>query len=345
MNGIENISDFLRRSSGFLMIDVRSESEFAQGHIPGAVNIPLLNDGQRKEVGTIYKQKGKESAVELGFKLAGPLFHELIKTVRKQSEKKEIFVYCWRGGMRSSTMAWILGTAGFKADVLKGGYKTFRRWALDQFFVPKRVIILSGKTGTGKTEILGLLEKKGEQVINLEGLANHKGSAFGALGLPPQPTNEQFENELALRWEKLDENKFTWIENESRQVGSNIIPSPVFDLIRNSPAVELVLESSIRSERILEEYGSFPKEILAETTNKLKKRLGIKETTAAIAHLEEGRMNQWVEILLRYYDKTYSYGMSLRPSSSVVKIESNSPNASENTSMLLKFMQEQKVFL
>ena len=188
--------DFMNEAKDSIVLDVRSEGEYKQGHLPGAINVPLLNNEERKIVGTTYKQVGREAAVIKGFELVGHKFADYIKLVQKLSPSKKISVYCWRGGMRSNTMGWLLQLSGFNVTVLKGGYKTFRNWALETLKEERNVVILGGKTCTGKTELLKKLKEKGEQVIDLEQLACHKGSTFGSLGQDAQPSNEHFENIL-----------------------------------------------------------------------------------------------------------------------------------------------------
>jgi tRNA 2-selenouridine synthase len=306
----EFLNDFSIRK--ILLLDARSESEYKQGHIPGAINLPLLNDEHRVIVGTTYKKEGREAAVLKGFDLVGNKFGEFARTALELSENKHVMIYCWRGGMRSNIMSWILSMAGFKVTLLKGGYKTFRRWTLDQFTHPKKILIVGGRTGSGKTEILKLLREKGEQVIDLEGLANHKGSAFGALGEKPQPRIEHFENQLAMQWNAMDENKILWLENESILIGSVKIPDPVFEMMRSAPVIELQSDIETRMNRILKDYGKFGVDVLAENTMKLTKRLGDLCARKAIEALLNNDKKTWMEETLSYYDKTYDYGMSQR---------------------------------
>jgi tRNA 2-selenouridine synthase len=310
------IQEFLSayRLSGCALIDARSEGEFRRGHIPGAVNIPLLNDAARVVVGTTYKQQGRSEAVLKGFELAGPLFHQMILQTRTLAPSNEVMVYCWRGGMRSAVFCWMLNMAGIKTTVLKGGYKSFRNWCLQQFVQPRDVVILGGKTGSGKTEMLNYIKELGEQVLCLETLARHKGSAFGSLGQEPQPTQEHFENGLAFQLGSTDRKKRLWLENESRNVGSVKIPDPLFEMMRKARVVEMNVEKSIREKRILNEYGSFGKDMLAEKTKKLEKRMGRQHVQAALKELYDDNIEQWLAYLLDYYDRTYAYSNELRDS-------------------------------
>lgn len=293
-----------------MLIDTRSPKEYLHGHIPGAVNIPLLNDEHRRIVGITYKEQGREAAVLKGFELVGPYFGDFIKQVSALSPGKSVLLYCWRGGMRSNIMSWILGLAGYKVHLLQDGYKSFRNWVLLQCAEPRKVIVLGGKTGSGKTEVLKHLVNRGEQVIDLEAMAHHKGSSFGGLGQGPQPTFEQFENELALAWYRLDKDKVVWLENESRSIGHVKIPDPIYSLMLNSPLVMMEVPTDIRAQRILHEYGQFSRAELAECTVRLHKRLGGLDTQLALSALEINDLGTWLGILLRYYDKTYLHGIS-----------------------------------
>ncbi len=311
---IHDISNFIETfiKQKLPLIDARSSSEFKQGHIPGAVNIPLLDDEHRKIVGTTYKKEGRQTAVEKGFELAGPHFHEIIKKTKKYCDGNKVMLYCWRGGMRSNITAWILTMAGFKVHLLKGGYKTYRNWALEQFNLPRKILILGGKTGSGKTEFLELLKQKGEQVVCLETLAHHKGSAFGSLGQKEQFSTEHFENLLAFELHQTNPNEQLWLENESRTIGFNKIPDALFEMMRVAPVVEIQVERDIRKKRILIEYGCFTNEELAEKTNRIAKRLGGQLLKEALNHLEENNKDAWVEIVLDYYDKTYTHSNEQR---------------------------------
>jgi tRNA 2-selenouridine synthase len=186
-------SEFLDLCKVFSAIDVRSEKEYGHGHIPGAVNLPLFSDEERVVIGTIYKNSGREASVLKGLEIAGPKLAGFVKKLHKITDQKDILVHCWRGGMRSESMAWLFGQAGYKAHVLEGGYKAYRRFIREELSRPLTYIILGGLTGSGKTELLHMLGRAGEQILDLEKLACHKGSVFGGLGQPGQPANEQFE--------------------------------------------------------------------------------------------------------------------------------------------------------
>ncbi len=220
--------DFFNLSKDIPVIDVRSPKEFETGHIPGAHNIPIFSNEERAIVGTKYKQEGREPAILVGLEIVGSKLKSFANTARKLSKNNQLLVHCWRGGMRSSSMAWLFEMVGIKTFILEGGYKAFRNYGKSQLAASKKLIILGGLTGSGKTETLLKIKEKGEQVVDLEGLAHHKGSAFGSLGQKPQLPNEQFENNLIYEWLTLDITKSIWLEDESHSIGSNWIPNEHF---------------------------------------------------------------------------------------------------------------------
>ncbi|MFM7424404.1 MAG: tRNA 2-selenouridine(34) synthase MnmH [Elainella sp.] len=294
------------------ILDVRSPGEHAQGHIPGAISFPLFSDSERAEVGTCYKQQGRDQAVELGFALAGPKFAGFISAAKDLSPQRRVRLHCWRGGMRSEAVAWVLQMAGFEVTLLIGGYKAFRRWALQQFALPKPVVVLGGMTGTGKTEILHSLVDLGAQVIDLEGLANHRGSSFGALGLPAQPTNEQFENRLALAWSQVNPEMPVWLEAESRRIGLCRIPDPLFQQMAQAPVLEIRRQRTERLAHLVEVYGAIDRQELITATERIERRLGGLRTQQAVAHLQQDQLAAAFDLILDYYDRTYSYDLERR---------------------------------
>jgi tRNA 2-selenouridine synthase len=213
------VEHFLENATGRPLIDVRSPAEFAHAHIPGAISLPLFSNEERAVIGTLYKQQGREVAMMKGLSYYGANMQRIISDLKNYTDDKEVFVHCWRGGMRSGVVAWMLDLFGYKVSTLNRGYKDFRKSAIDSFNGPKNILILGGKTGSAKTEVLNALKKQGEQIIDLEALAHHKGSAFGDLGEAASPSQEQFENDLFMHFRELDWNKAIWLEDESQRIG------------------------------------------------------------------------------------------------------------------------------
>ncbi|HQW17024.1 MAG: tRNA 2-selenouridine(34) synthase MnmH [Bacteroidia bacterium] len=311
----------INHASHEVLLDTRSPAEYEHAHFPGAVSFPLMTNEQRAVIGTIYKQEGKDAAVLKGFELIGPQFAEFVRQANTLAPSKNVTLYCWRGGLRSSVMAWVLSTAGLKVTILKGGYKAFRQWVLSQFLVKKPMIIVGGKTGAGKTEMLYHLQSQGQFVIDLEKLAHHKGSAFGALGMPAQPSTEHFENQLALQWHKAPLNQFTWIENESIKIGKCALPINFFDQMREAICFELDVSVAVRIERTLESYGKFNVDLLSESTMKISKRLGGLRLKTALEALEQKDLKLWCSIVMEYYDKTYQHSHDKREKNEIIKVD------------------------
>ena len=316
------VEEFLDKAQTLPIIDVRSPGEYQHAHIPGAVSIPLFDNDERAQVGTKYKNAGKDSAVLLGLSLVGPKLADFVKQSKKLNPQgKEVLVHCWRGGMRSSSFAWLLDTAGLTASTLVGGYKAYRNTVLSAFLEPKKLLILGGKTGSGKTDILKELARQGEQIIDLEGLANHKGSTYGAIGQAPQPATEQFENLIHQQWRQLDCTKRIWLEDESRSIGSCFIPMPLWHQMRAAPVAFIDVTKSCRVARLVHEYAGIDHQLLVDATERIQKRLGGKVTKEALDALTRNDYATVADLTLDYYDKAYLHGLSQRDATQVHPIE------------------------
>ena len=337
------IKDFLQHS-GQIIIDVRSPGEYNHAHMPGAVNIPLFTDEERKVVGTAYKQQSRETAIKIGLDYFGPKMRKVVEEVESLIGSKQsaigsiancqlptansVLLYCWRGGMRSGAVSWLLNLYGFNVVVLASGYKAYRNHVLQQLAKPYRLNVLGGYTGSGKTELLHELKKRGDAIIDLEALALHKGSAFGNIGLPPQPPQEMFENLLAAELSKIEDESI-WIEDESQRIGLINIPSAFWQTLRNSKIFFLDVSFEERLTHIITEYGSLDKEILGDAIRRISKRLGGLETKNALQHLQENNIKDCFAILLKYYDKHYLKGLHNREglSSLLTKIQCHKTGA------------------
>lgn len=321
MANIIDISEFLVRKADCALVDVRSPSEFAQGHIPGAVNVPLFSDDERAAIGKHYKEQGREEAVLLGLERAGPKMRPLVEQVRELCAGREVLVHCWRGGMRSQSVAWLLTQASLYPSVLGGGYKRYRRAAHDAFAAERRIAVLAGMTGAGKTRVLRELGEVGEQVLDLEQIAHHRGSSFGAIGLPAQPTCEQFENHVFEALRCLDPNVLTWIEDESPSIGRVRVPESLWWMMRRSPALFLDVPRRERAISLAAEYGCLERDELEAAIVRLTRKLGGLRTRQAVDDLREGRLEAVASELLVYYDKTYRHAAERRPREYVVPMK------------------------
>jgi len=356
------IHEFLQRSAGQIILDVRSPGEFKHAHMPGAISFPLFTDEERKIVGTTYKQQSREQAIKIGLDMFGPKMRPMVEAVEElvkgnqlpvntltangqpQTAKptSAVYVYCWRGGMRSAAIAWLLDLYGFRIYTLAGGYKAFRNHVLQTFELPVSFKILGGFTGSGKTEVLNQLELEGQVVIDLEKIASHKGSAFGAFKMPPQPTQEMFENLLAgeLR-EKIAQDHISpltiWLEDESQRIGNLNIPSAMWEAMRTASLVFLEIPFEERLNHLVEEYGSCDREKLIDSVRRITKRLGGLEAKNTIEFLEQENYKEAFRILLNYYDKRYLKGLHNREELLTLLTKINCQTvSSSNVQLLIK---------
>ena len=306
------LQEFLTLREQLPVLDVRSQGEYAAGYIRGAINVPLLTDDERVVVGTAYKQKGQREAIHEGFRLVGPRLPDMITEAEKIANGKEVIVHCWRGGMRSSNFSQFIGMAGIRSMVLSGGYKAYRQAAMASFREPLQLISLTGCTGSGKSDVLRELARQGEQVIDLEGMAHHKGSAFGGLLQLPQPTTEQFQNDLYEQIHRLDYNKRIWVEDESIAIGKIFLPTDFWTHMNQSPMVRMDVSKQVRIERLVNEYGPADREEFLQIMTKVSKKLGGQNFLAAKEKLLQNDMHSVIDLLLTYYDKAYLTSMDKR---------------------------------
>lgn len=360
-----SIEEFLLLAKNNLVLDVRSPGEYAYAHMPGAISLPLFNDEERAKVGTTYKQQSRENAIKIGLDFFGPNMREMVERVeeivgsrhKEVSMKREmvsngrlknssnvddphsqltasncVLLHCWRGGMRSAAVAWLLDLYGFTIYTLIDGYKCYRNWVLDQFAKEYNFKIIGGFTGSGKTLLLHALAKEHNGIVDLEGLAHHKGSALGSLGNPPQPTQEMFENLLAERLaiesdalkikpiadSQLPNDNCIYLEDESQRIGDLQIPMPLWHCMRKAPVYFIDIPFEERLNYLTAEYGIHPKEQLVNAIMRIQKRLGGLETKNAINFLLENNFKESFRILLHYYDKWYAKGLHNREDAEIL---------------------------
>ena len=330
-----SLPDFLEKAKSTVVIDVRTPLEFVQGHIPGAVNIPIFTNEERVIVGTTYKQKGRQPAILLGFELTGPKWADFIRQAEELAPNKKVLVHCWRGGMRSGAMAWAFDLYGFEVGTLKGGYKAFRGSNIRSFSEKYNFRILSGGTGSAKTETLAELKNLGEQVIDLEDLAQHQGSSFGSMGKLIQPSQEQFENLFAVKLQEMDKTKTIWLEDESVTIGKRVIPKPIWEQMRNTEVLKLEIPKSERITFLTSQYGALDKVFLKAAVLGIAKKLGPLETKLTLQAIDEGRMRDFITQVLVYYDKTYQKGINRRNQEVIKTLACKQINPTENAKAIL----------
>ncbi len=326
-------------SSGLPILDVRSPGEFKKGHIPNAFNIPLFTDKERARVGTVYKQESKEAAIELGYTYVNPKLDHFISESRKLASTGRLVVHCWRGGMRSQSFAKHLAKNRFnEVSVIMGGYKSYRNLVLNELANPIPIRVLGGYTGSGKTRILNELKNRQEQVIDFEGLAHHKGSAFGAIGQKNQPTVEQFENNLFHLVKQLDTNKPVWVEDESHSIGKVRIPVPFYIQMKSAKLYFIDIPREERAKYLAKEYGVLDKSKLEEAIQKITKRLGGLRTKEAIEKLKNNDFFGVALLLLQYYDKTYHKALTKRNHINVQEIWLEGTNYVKNAKIIMELV-------
>lgn len=317
-----------------MLIDVRSPGEYDHGHIPGAVNIPLFTDHERAVVGTTYKQDSPEAAMDVALKIVGPKMYGYVEQLRnvvqpqttnhqpQTTNHKPLTLYCWRGGMRSSSMAWLFRTVGYDVDVLPGGYKAYRRRVHELLEYPWNFAVIGGRTGSGKTKVLKVLHDAGEQVLDLEAIAHHKGSAFGALNQPPQPTTEHAMNEMFSVLSAFDRGRVVYVEDESLRVGTVALHPPLFERMRECPVLFLDVPRSVRAAYLAEDYGTASDAELRDCFIRIERKLGGDRLKRALEAIGAGNRVAAADEALDYYDRTYDYGLTLRDKERVTVLSS-----------------------
>jgi tRNA 2-selenouridine synthase len=309
-----NIRDALQLKN-ILLVDARSEDEYAIDTIPGAVNIPVLHNEERAAVGLTYHREGEEAAVALGQRLVAPRLAEKLVLAQGVADRgHSLGVFCWRGGRRSAAMAELFSGAGYIVYRIKGGYKAYRRYVLDYLNrrdLNLKCLVLHGLTGVGKTDLLVRLQSAGLPVIDLEGLAQHRGSVYGQIGLPPSPSQKLFESRIVGRLQEATEQGYFLVECESRKVGNLYTPPLVMEYIRGGIKILIYCSMEQRIKRIREVYAGTLDENLAaleKATASLARKLGRARTETLIGWLKNKEYDRVIGSMLKdYYDPLYQY--------------------------------------
>lgn len=298
------------------IIDVRSGSEFTEDHIPGAINLPMLNDAERATVGTIYKQVCPFTARKLGAALVSKnISQHLTQHFALKEKDYRPLVYCWRGGQRSGSLALVLSQIGWRVTVLEGGYKTYRAYVRSSLEnLPQKFTyqVLCGLTGSGKSYILRQMRSSGAQVLDLEALANHRGSLLGEewQGKPSsQPSQKHFESLLLQQLESFNPHQDVWVESESGKIGQLHLPQSLWEKMKQSSGVEIQLPLTARVQFLLKEYQHLTNnsDILKEKVAKLKYRYGWEKLSEWYQLIDTGKWEAFVQdMLMLHYDATYT---------------------------------------
>ncbi len=309
------------------IIDVRSPSEYAEDRVPGAVNLPVLDDEERARVGTIYVQDSPFKARKLGAALVARNAARHIETVLAGHPKRyRPLIYCWRGGQRSGAFATILSQIGWRADTLSGGYRSYRRLvnaALYDLPVPHRFVILDGNTGTAKTDLLARLAARGNQVLDLEGLARHRGSLFGAQA-GGQPAQKDFESGVAMALARFDPARPVLVEAESAKVGDRIVPPSVWAAMKRAPRLAVSAPLGARAAYLVEAYGELAADraAFAAVLDRLVAYHGRETVAAWQALLEAGSLQALASALMReHYDPRYARQRARGPGPALGQID------------------------
>jgi len=335
-----DIKDYLEDSNPVPLIDVRSPGEFQKGRIPGAVNIPLFSNEERASVGTIYVRQSREKAIERGYYYVNPKLDFFIEASKKVAPDLKVAIHCWRGGMRSRAFAEHLVSNGFEeVYVIKDGYKAFRRHVHEAFQKKAELYILGGYTGSGKTQILKHLKAMGHQVIDLEGIARHKGSVFGGIGNVQQPTTEQFENNLFDEWKMLDLSRPVWLEDESQRIGMVYIPGELYQKMKESKVFFVDIPKTDRAGHLVKEYANWDRSELSAAIIRISKRLGGPNTAKALENLESGNFFETAMLLLGYYDKFYLRSVNKRNPGQVIRIALENTDHRKNAMIIQKHLE------
>ena len=315
------------------IIDVRSPAEFKDDHIPGAINLPVLFDAERESVGYIYKQESRFKARKIGAAyISRNVGEHLANSLATKARDWSPLIYCWRGGQRSSSISLILSEVGWRPTILQKGYKNYRRNAvrfLETFNIKHKVILISGNTGTGKTELLEKLASFGLQTVNLEKLAKHRGSIFGKLK-SPQPSQKLFESLLFFNIQKFDPSEPIIMEAESNKIGAISIPAGLWNCMKQAPRIELIASAKERSKYLVKAYCDLT-ENLDDLRNKLNLLIplqGQKKINEYLKLVSSKNFSQLaLDLIVSHYDPRYENTQQKKRSLILNSIQMNSVDA------------------
>jgi tRNA 2-selenouridine synthase len=325
--------EFVQLAWQWPVLDVRSPGEYRLGHVPSAISFPLFDDGERAEVGTLYKQVGQQEAVARGLEIVGGKMKEMFAQGVAYARDGRIMVHCWRGGKRSESVANLLSVAGLEVYLLQGGYKAYRNWVLDRFKVPQQYLVIGGLTGTGKTRILHHLQGQGQHIVDIEAHAAHRGSAFGRLGQTHYVSPQQFENGMAEDLYRNDGHAI-WLEDESRVLGSLTLPQHLWEQKQTAPVFYIEIPDEDRVRMLLEDYGLQDHEGIAASIRKISQSLGGLRTQQALAALAANDAELLTRMLLDYYDKLYRNSLGVKSAAQVYHLKFDRFDLDEITAAL-----------
>ncbi|WP_404450979.1 tRNA 2-selenouridine(34) synthase MnmH [Virgibacillus necropolis] len=313
----------LQNKEAHTMIDVRSPKEFDEATIPGSINIPIFDNDERAEVGTIYKQVGSEAAKERGLEIFSAKLPDFINAFASIETSKTVF--CWRGGMRSKTAATVLDLIGNQSFRLSGGIRSYRQWVvhtLDNYQLKSEAYVLNGYTGSGKTILLEKLSQNGYPVLDLEGMASHRGSIFGQIGLDPS-NQKKFESQLVEALSEHQNAPFLFMEGESKRIGKVTIPDFLYNHKENGIQVFVDLPVEERIKNILDDYQPWNNpEKFMEAFNLIKKRIHTPIAKDIHDHLTNEEYSSAVQLLLEYYyDPRYEHATKVYPNDKIITIQ------------------------
>ncbi len=325
--------DFISQSTHQVIIDVRSPIEYNRGHILNAINIPLFEDNERAEIGTLYKMHGKQTAVARGYELVEPKLTEWVNQVKQLANNKSVFVYCFRGGMRSTSFTWLLNQNNIAAKLLTGGYKNYRQLVLSTFEKPYQLVMLGGATGSRKTDLLRYMHTTNLiPSVDLEGLAHHKGSVFGGIGEEAQLPQPLFENHLFNVLQHL--NTSFLVEDEAMSIGYNKVPYHFWLQMKQAPIIKLEIPFELRLKKIMEDYSKASIHDLKICISKISEQLGGERTKICLNLLRENEIEAVARITLSHYDKQYAFKYNKNVTTKIYAVASETDDISYNANLI-----------